>query len=95
MPDGIFCANDLLAIGVLHALIVTGHMRVPQDVAIIGYDDIDFAASAIVPLSSIRQPAELIGKTAVELLEQEQGEGELPRHITFPPELIERRSTEN
>lgn len=93
MPDGVFCANDLLAIGVLHALIVTGHMRVPQDVAIIGYDDIDFAASAIVSLSSIRQPAELIGRTAIELLEQEQGGGELPRHITFPPELIVRNST--
>ena len=43
-------------------------MRVPEDIALIGYDDIDFAAATVVPLSSIRQPAHLIGYTAVDLL---------------------------
>lgn len=66
----------------------------PDDVALIGYDDIDFAASAILPLSSIRQPAELIGRTAVELLEREHAHRDQHRHIMFPPELIIRESTQ-
>ena len=43
-------------------------LRVPDDIALIGYDDIDFAAATVVPLSSVRQPAHLIGYTAVDLL---------------------------
>ena len=42
-PDAIFAANDLLAIGILQALMLPGGLRVPQDIALIGYDDIDFA----------------------------------------------------
>lgn len=92
-PDAIFCANDLLATGVLHTFVDHG-VRVPVDVALIGYDDIDSAASAIVPLSSIRQSGELIGRTAVELLQQETADrSHQPRHVLFPPELVERRST--
>lgn len=94
LPDGIFCANDLLATGVLHAFLETRQVRVPDDVALIGYDDNDFAASAIVPLSSIRQPAELIGRTAVELLAQELDAPEMQhRHVLFPPELVVRASS--
>lgn len=92
-PGAIFCANDLLATGVLHTFVDHG-VRVPGDVALIGYDDIDSAASAIVPLSSIRQSGELIGRTAVELLQQETADrSHQPRHVLFPPELVERRST--
>ena len=46
-PDGIFAANDLVALGLLQALVVTSGIRVPDDVAIIGYDDIGYAKSAI------------------------------------------------
>ena len=67
-PDAIFAANDLLAVGMLQGLMILGSLRVPDDIALIGYDDIDFASSTVVPLSSVRQPAELIGHTAVELL---------------------------
>ncbi len=94
LPDGVFCANDLLAIGMLHAFVGSGHPRVPEDVALIGYDDIDFAASAIVSLSSIRQPAALIGRTAVELLNQELDDPTARhRQVLFPPELIVRESS--
>ena len=55
-PDALFAANDLLAIGLLQALIVTA-MRVPDEIAIIGFDDIAFASAAVVPLSSMRQPS--------------------------------------
>lgn len=93
-PTAAFCANDLLALGVLQHMIGEG-LRVPQDLALIGYDDIEFAAAAAVPLSSIRQPSELLGRTAVELLleEVERGEQHSHRQIFFEPELVEREST--
>jgi LacI family transcriptional regulator len=94
-PDAIFAANDLMALGVLQALTFSG-VRVPDDIAIIGYDDIYFAANAAIPLTSIRQPAVDIGRTATELLMAEianPASSEPPRHLTFPPELIVRAST--
>ena len=62
--------------------------------ALIGYDDIDFAQAAIVPLPSIRQPADLIGRTAVNVLDQELADPEMNhRHVLFPPELVIRESS--
>jgi LacI family transcriptional regulator len=94
LPDGIFCANDLLALGVMQSLAMTHTLRIPEDVALIGYDDIDFAVSAVVPLSSIRQPTEAIGRTAIELLAEEL-DAVHPRHraVVFTPELVVRQST--
>jgi LacI family transcriptional regulator len=94
LPDGIFCANDLLALGVMQSLTMTHTLRIPEDIALIGYDDIDFAVSAVVPLSSIRQPTEAIGRTAIELLTEEL-EAENPKHraVIFTPELVVRQST--
>jgi DNA-binding LacI/PurR family transcriptional regulator len=94
-PDAVFAANDLLALGVLQAFSMLGEVRVPQDIALIGYDDIAFASAAVVPLSSIRQPSALIGSTAVELLlrEAEGGEGFVPEQVVFQPELVARAST--
>jgi LacI family transcriptional regulator len=93
-PDGIFCANDLLALGVMQSLTMMNGVRIPEDVALIGYDDIDFAASAVVPLSSIRQPTDAIGRTAIELLTEEL-EAQHPWHraVVFTPELVVRHST--
>ncbi|MWB97138.1 LacI family DNA-binding transcriptional regulator [Agromyces seonyuensis] len=95
-PDAVFAANDLLAMGVLQALAMSGvdRLRVPEDIALIGYDDIDFASAAVVPLSSIRQPAALIGRTALDLLLLEAAEAVVPREqIVFQPELVVREST--
>jgi LacI family transcriptional regulator len=95
-PDAVFAANDLLAMGVLQALVMQGAaVRVPEEIALIGYDDIDFAAAAVVPLSSIRQPASLIGYTAVDLLLKEAAaaEGFTPEQVVFQPELVVREST--
>ncbi len=92
-PDAVFAANDLLAVGVLQALVMLGSVAVPDDVAIIGYDDIDFSAAAVVPLSSIRQPSELIGRRAVELLLAEVGGAEDREQVVFQPELVVREST--
>lgn len=93
-PDAIIAANDLLALGLLQALVMAGAQLVPDEIALIGYDDIEFAASAIVPLSSIRQPSQLIGETAIELLlEITEGDGAQPRSVVFQPELVVRESS--
>lgn len=91
-PDAVFAANDLIAIGLLQRLFADQRLSVPGDIAIIGYDDIGFAASAVVPLSSIRQPSELIGRTAIDLVLEEVAGGE-PRAVVFQPELVIRAST--
>lgn len=92
-PTAVFCGNDLLALGVLAETTSRG-LRVPQDLALIGYDDIDFAATAAVPLSSVRQPRERLGRAAAELLLLE--ETETPhqhRQLVFEPELVVRQSS--
>jgi len=94
-PDAIFAANDLLAMGLLQALTMMNVVRVPDEIALVGYDDIDFASAAVVPLSSIRQPAELIGHTAVDLLLRGISDpgGVYERSVRFRPELVVRQST--
>ncbi|KAB8163014.1 substrate-binding domain-containing protein [Streptomyces sp. 3MP-14] len=94
-PTAVFCANDLLALGVLQALFAAG-VRVPEEMAIVGYDDIEFAAAAAVPLTSVRQPAVRMGQQAAELLLEETGD-DAARHrhqrIVLDPELIVRDSS--
>ena len=93
-PDAAFCANDLLAAGVLQGSAILGTIRVPSDLAIIGYDDIDFVQSTVVPLSSVRQPAREIGATAIGvLLESFDDPAAAPRRVRFRPELVVRAST--
>ena len=93
-PTAVFCANDLLALGLLQSL-AQCDLRVPQDVAIVGYDDIEYAAAAVVPLSSVRQPRELLGRTAAELLFEEINDREHHQHrqVVFEPELVVRQSS--
>jgi LacI family transcriptional regulator len=88
--DGVFAANDLVAIGIMQACVVDGHVSIPRDLSLIGYDDIDFAAAAIVPLTSVRQPSAEIGKAAIELLISNHGKS---KNIEFQPELVVRSST--
>lgn len=94
-PDAIFAANDLLALGVVQAFRLSARIAIPNDIAIVGYDDIDFVSAAMVPLSSVRQPSAEIGRMAVELLVKEMTLGAQyePEQIVFQPELIVRDST--
>lgn len=88
--DAIFAANDLLAIGVQHALLRAGAgLRIPDDVALVGYDDIPFAAAAVVPITSVRQPAHAMGRAAVEVLLGADG----AQSLAFTPELVVRESS--
>ncbi|MFF4600070.1 LacI family DNA-binding transcriptional regulator [Amycolatopsis sp. NPDC001319] len=92
-PTAAFCANDLLALGLLRSCAALG-ISVPADLAIVGYDDIDFAAAATVPLTSVRQPRHRLGRTAAELLIQETSDpGHVHRQVTYLPELVVRAST--
>ena len=92
-PTGVFCANDLLALGLLQHLTQHG-VSVPDDIAIVGYDDIEFASAAAVPLTSVSQPRHLLGMTAARLLadEADRGSEHEHQHVVFPPELIARAS---
>lgn len=93
-PTAVFCANDLLALGVMREFLKEG-IKIPEDIAIMGYDDINFAPSAAIPLSSISQPAYQIGVTAADLIldECESGENHKHQQIKFQPRLVERAST--
>jgi LacI family transcriptional regulator len=92
-PDALFAANDLVAVGLLQALVMGDSIRVPEDIAIIGYDDISFARTAFVPITSVRQPSHLLGKTALSILIEEAKNPSLaPRQIVFQPELVIRQS---
>jgi LacI family transcriptional regulator len=91
-PTAAFCANDLLALGLLQSMTQQG-LRVPDDLAVVGYDDIEFAAAAAVPLTSVRQPREQLGRTAAQLLLAENEPDHEHRHVEFQPELVVREST--
>ncbi|HUF99058.1 MAG TPA: LacI family DNA-binding transcriptional regulator [Ilumatobacter sp.] len=92
-PTAAFCANDLLALGLLQQSIAVGR-RVPDDLAIVGYDDIEFAAAAAVPLTSVRQPREELGRRAAELvLDESDRIDHVHEHVVFDPELVARAST--
>lgn len=93
-PDGVFAANDLLALGLLQGLVVHGRMLVPDEIAVVGFDDIPFAAAAAVPLTSVRQPSTVIGGTAMRILLDEADDPLQPtRQTVFAPEIVARAST--
>jgi len=92
-PTGVFCGNDLVALGLIHELLRHG-VRVPSDVAVVGYDNIEFARSAVVPLTSVAPPVGLLGGDAVELLVDEcENEHHKHRQLLHAPELVVRESS--
>ena len=92
-PTAVFCVNDLLALGLLQEMTRQG-LRVPHDLAIVGYDDIDFAAAAAVPLTSVRQPRSQLGKTAADLLIDEvMSATHKHQQVMFEPTLVVRESS--
>ncbi|MDO7880742.1 LacI family DNA-binding transcriptional regulator [Salinibacterium soli] len=94
-PDAVFAVNDLLALGILQVL-VHGGIRVPEDIALVGYDDIEFGEASIIPLTTIRAPHEGFGFAAVDLLVDamsDEPRPDAPKQVIFQPELIVRAST--
>jgi LacI family transcriptional regulator len=93
-PTAVFCANDMLAMGLTQELLRAG-LDVPGDIAVIGYDDIEWAPLGAVPLTTIAQPREVLGRTAVEMMIRLIDRSEpLPEanHIVLKPELVVRES---
>jgi len=92
-PTAIFCEDDEMAIGAIQGIKQAGR-AVPADISVAGFDDISFAAFANPPLTTIAQPAEEFGSTAVSLLIDliESRLGKAPK-VILPFDLIQRAST--
>ncbi len=93
-PTAVFCVNDLVALGVIRGLRRSG-VRIPDDVAVIGYDDVEFASMLATPLTSIRQPQYQLGRAAAELLLAETAGHTEHQHrdVLFQPELVVRETS--
>ncbi|GAA1962209.1 LacI family DNA-binding transcriptional regulator [Microbacterium aquimaris] len=94
MPDAVLCINDLIAIGLMQELTAAG-VRIPDDVAVVGYNNIASEVSNVTDLSSIEHPHRALGGSAVELLldELEGRSSTESRQIVFPPSLVVRGSS--
>jgi DNA-binding LacI/PurR family transcriptional regulator len=88
--DAVFCYNDSTALAAMKYCLGEG-MKIPYDIAIVGFDDIAAAAAAIPPLSTVRVDKEALGRAGVELLLDKPDEQ--PSHITLPVEMIVRESS--
>jgi DNA-binding LacI/PurR family transcriptional regulator len=92
--DAVFAASDLMAAGAVQVLRAAGR-RIPDDVAIVGYDDSPIAEAADPPLTSVRQPIEEMGAEMVRLLlEHAAHPGAVPRTVILATQLVRRRSSE-
>ncbi len=91
-PDAIFVCNDMMAIGVLRAAAEL-HIRVPEDLAIVGFDDIELASFTIPPLTTIQQPKVEMGKATLDLILRRITDRQIePERIVLPVSLVVRRS---
>jgi len=89
--DAIVAVNDEMAIGVVHALLARG-VRVPDDVAVVGFDDLDAARFCFPPLTTVRQPFRRQGRVAADLLVAELRGERAPERVVLRTELVVRRS---
>lgn len=91
LPSAVFAANDQLALGLVHAFVEAG-VRVPQDVSVVGFDDVDGSAHFSPPLTTVRQEFEALGRRCVQMLlaaiEGEQVEAQM-----IEPHLVVRSSS--
>ncbi|WP_018682982.1 LacI family DNA-binding transcriptional regulator [Actinokineospora enzanensis] len=91
--DAVFAAADIIAVGALRTLAEQGR-RVPEDVALVGFDDSVLATTAVPQLTTIRQDVEELGRTTTaRLLAQLAGEQNLPASVLLPTELVHRASS--
>jgi DNA-binding LacI/PurR family transcriptional regulator len=90
-PRAVFAGNDHLALGLLHAISEAG-LRVPEDIAVIGFDDVLGAAWYAPPLSSVRQDFRAIGENAIDLV-ADLIDGKEPRNVHIAAEVVPRFST--
>ena len=94
-PDGVIAGADLVALGVVQSLSVDGRLRIPEDIAVIGYDNNRAAWDSIVPISTLDQAGEEMGRTAASLLLEEiAGRADHEhRAVRLQPFLVPRESS--
>jgi LacI family transcriptional regulator len=91
-PTAIFAGNDMIALGVLRAIRDAG-LRCPEDVSVMGFDDLDLAEATNPPLSSVSQSGYQLGTTAAHMLiERLHGDQSPPKHLVLPTSLVLRNS---
>lgn len=91
-PTAIVCFNDIAAVGVLRGLRRAG-VRVPEEMSVVGYDDIQFASELSPALTTVWQPSYELGQMAAELVLDEGQPDHDHREVPFQPRLVERLST--
>ncbi|MYB35080.1 MAG: LacI family transcriptional regulator [Gammaproteobacteria bacterium] len=93
-PTAMFCANDVIAVGALEATQKMG-LRVPQDISVIGVDDIPMESWEMISLTTIRQPIGEIGSMAAKLISEAIRKGSIsqPKNYIFPTSLVVRSTT--
>jgi LacI family transcriptional regulator len=94
LPDAIFCANDAVALGIMNYFYKSG-LKVPEDVSVLGYDNVSYAESALVPLTTVSQTPYQLGFTmgSQMIAEIEAKPGHIHQHVIFQPQIVERAST--
>jgi len=94
LPDAIFCANDALALGMMNYFYKVG-IKVPEEVSVLGYDNVSYAESALVPLTTVSQTPYQLGFTmgSQMIAEIDAKEGHVHQHVIFQPHIVERAST--
>ena len=94
LPDAIFAGNDAIALGIINFLLKEGY-KVPEDVSVLGFDNVAYAESALVPLSTVSQTPYQLGFTMGEQMvsELKADESNLHQHVVFQPQIVERAST--
>jgi LacI family transcriptional regulator len=91
----VFATNDAVAFGAIHAVLDAG-LRIPDDLSLMGFDDVEMAAIVHPPLTTVRQSKYEIGAAAVEILIRQSGsKPAMPEHRKFSVELVERMSCRN
>lgn len=91
-PQAVFAGNDAMAVGAYQAIWQKG-LRIPQDIAVVGYDDIDLAAFLTPPLTTIHQPKDELGKLAVDKLLRRMDDADAPSDLlVLTPALINQGS---
>lgn len=91
-PEAVFTSNDAMAVGVYHALYQAG-IQVPQQMAVMGYDDIELARYLTPPLSTIHQPKDALGELAIDTLIHRLSEPDASQQtLVLTPELVMRGS---
>jgi DNA-binding LacI/PurR family transcriptional regulator len=91
--DAVFAASDLMAAGAIRTLREAGRL-IPEDVAVVGFDDSSIATSTAPQLTSVRQPIEEMGREMVRLLEHARRPGSVARRVILATQLVPRQSSE-